>query len=432
MSLELMSLILVGGLLFLLAIGLEIFAAMGIMASLGLLLFVGQPLGQFAFTSWSYMNSFTLTCMPLFIFMGAIFQYTGVITPLFVGANKWLGGLPGGLACSVLGANAIFGAMSGSSVAAAATFGKIAFPEMERLGYDPGLALGTIVVGGTLSVLIPPSIILVVYGVWQEVSIAQLFAAGMIPGIILALLLMLTIIVLVKLNPRLAPEPPKSTWREKLRAVIEIGPFVAIIVIVLGVIFAGIMTPTEAAAMGAFASIVLALAYRRMTFIALKESMLTAIKVTAMVAVIVVSAKVLCQVFQYIGLTAAIAEFMFQLPFRKYGIMAVLCVMYLILGCFFDSFSMMLLTLPFVTPIIIGLGFDLIWFGVVYVVLAEIGLVTPPFGLNLFVIRSVVPQHDIMVVARGALPFLVPTLLMIALLITFPQLALWLPRLLYR
>lgn len=431
MSLGLMSLILVGGLLFLLAIGLEIYVAMGIIASLGLLLFVGQPLQQFAFTAWSSMNSFTLTCMPLFIFMGAIFQYTGVVRPLFLSTSKWLARLPGGLFVSVLGANALFGAMSGSSVAAAATFGKIVFPDMERLGYNPRMSLGAIAMGGTLSVLIPPSIIFVLYGVWQEVSIARLFAAGMIPGIILAALLMLTIIVLVKLNPRLAPEPPKSTWGEKLHALIDILPFLAVILVVLGVIFMGIMTPTEAAAMGAFASIVLALAYRRMTFIALKESMLTAVKVTSMLAVIMMSAQVLAQVFQYVGLTAAMAEFMYQLPFGKYGIMAVLCVMYLILGMFFDSFSMMLLTLPFVTPIIIGLGFDLIWFGVLYVVLAEIGLVTPPFGLNLFVLKSVVPQYDIMVIARGALPFLVPILLVIALLIAFPQLALWLPSVLY-
>lgn len=431
MSLELMSLILIGGLVLLLAFGVEIAVAMGIMASIGLLFFAGQPLRQFAFTGFEWMNSFTLTAVPLFIFMGAIFHNTGIIVPLFRGANKWLGGLPGGMACSVMGANAIFGAMSGSSIAATATFGKIAFPQMEELGCNPRLALGTIAMGGTLSVLIPPSVILVLYGIWQEVSIARLFAAGMIPGILLASLLMLTVVVLVKYNPSLAPKPPKSTWREKLHALKEVGPFVGVIVTVLGVIFAGIMTPTEAAALGAFVSIVLSLAYRKMTFIALKESMLTAVKVTAMIGVILVSAKILGQVFQYIGLIAAVEEFMFQLPFGKYGIMAVLCVMYLILGMFFESFCMMVLTLPFVTPIVTELGFNLIWFGILFVVLTEIGLVTPPFGLNLFVLRSVVPQYDMMVIARGALPFLVPTLLMVALLIAFPQLALWLPRVLY-
>ncbi len=431
MSLELMSLILIGGLLILLAFGVEISIAMGIMGALGLLLFVGQPANLFSFTAFNSINSFTLTAVPLFVFMGAIFGNTGIIRTLFDGANKLVGFLPGGIASSVLGANAIFGAIAGSSIAAAATFGKIAYPEMEKLGYEPKLALGSIAVGGTLSVLIPPSIILIVYGGWQEVSVARLFAGGMIPGIILASLLILTVVVQVKLNPSLAPSPPKITWRERLSAVKDITPFAIVIILVMGVIFGGIMTPTEAASLGAFLSIVLALAYRKMTFTAFKESMWTAVKITAMIAFVMFTARVLGQVFQYIGLTNAFSAFMLNLPFGRYGIFAVICIMYLILGMFFDSFSMLLLTLPFVSPLIWDLGFDSIWFGVVYVVLAEIGLVTPPFGLNLFVLHSVVPKHDVITIALGALPFLIPMLLVIVLLTAFPQLVLWLPGVLY-
>ncbi len=431
MSLGLMSLILIGGLILLLAIGMEIAIAIGIMATLGLVLFVDQPLSQFAFSAFGIMNSFILTAIPLFIFMGTILANTGVIRGLFSGADKWLGNLPGGVACSVIGANAIFGAMSGSSLAATATFGKIAYPDMEKLGYNPRLALGSIVVGGTLSVLIPPSFVLIVYGGWQDVSVPRLFAGGLIPGIILALLLMLTVMVLVKLNPGLAPKPPKFTWGERLSAIKGVLPFVAVIVLVLGVIFGGIMTPTESAAMGAFLSIVLAVGYRKMSFTALKESMWTSIKITARIAFLLFTARVLGQVFQYIGLTGVFQSFMLELPLGKYGIFAIICIMYLILGMFLDTLSILVLTLPFVGPLISGLGFSPVWFGIVFVVLAEIGLVTPPFGLNLFVLQGAVPKHDVMTIALGALPFLIPLLLMIVILTVFPELVLWLPGIMF-
>ena len=431
MSPELAAVVLIGGLILLLAFGAEIAVAMGIMAAIGLLFVVEQPLRQFGFTAFEFMNSFTLSAVPLFVFMGALFSNTGIIASLFRGADKLLGSLPGSVACSVLGANAIFGAISGSSLAACATFGKIAFPDMERLGYNPGLALGSIAIGGTLSVLIPPSIILIAYGGWEELSVARLFAGGMIPGFLLASLLMLTVIVQVKLNPSLAPKPPKYTWRERFSAIGDIAPFLAVIVLVLGTIFGGIVTPTESASLGAFLSVVLALMYRKMTLVAFKESMWTAVKIMSMIAFISITAKVLSIVFQYIGVTDAFGVFMLNLPFGRYGIFAVICVMYLVLGMFFDSFAMLFLTLPFVSPLIIQLGFDPIWFGVVYVVLAEIGLVAPPFGLNLFVLHGVVPKHGVMTIAIGALPFLIPALLVVVLLTVFPQLVLWLPSVLY-
>ena len=198
MSLGFMSLVLLVGLVIILAAGIEIFVAMGFMASIGLWFFVGDTFQQFANSGWALVNSFTMTCVPFFIFMGSIFSQTRVVEGLFLAADKWIGSVPGGLACSVLGANSVFGAMSGSSVAATATFGKIAYPQMEKMGYDARLGLGSIAIGGSLSVLIPPSIILVVYGGWQELSVARLFAGGMIPGFMLATLLMLTIIIRVK------------------------------------------------------------------------------------------------------------------------------------------------------------------------------------------------------------------------------------------
>ncbi len=432
MSLELMSLILIGSLLILLFMGVEIAVGIGIVASLGLLFFVGQPLQQFSFTAWETMNSFTLTSVPLFIFMGAVLANTGIIRVLFTAADKLIGFLPGGIASSVIGANAVFGAMSGSTIAAAATFGQIAFPEMERLNYNPRLALGSIAVGGTLSTLIPPSVMLIIYGGLVLVPVPRLFAAGIIPGIILTLLLILTVVVQVKLNPSLTPtKPPKYNWKERLTAAKDLIPFLALVILTLGAIFAGIMTPTEAASLGAFLSIVLALGYRKMSFSALKESMWTAVKITSMIAFLMVTARVLGMVFQYIGLTQAFSDGMLGLALGRYVTFAIVCVMYLILGMFFDGISMMVLTFPFVVPLVEGLGFSLLWFGIVFVILIEIAVVTPPFGLNLFALHGVVPQHDIMTIALGSLPFLVPTLLLIVLLTAFPKIVLWLPGILY-
>jgi len=427
-----MSLVLLGGLLFLLAFGVEIAPAMGIMAGLGLLLFVNQPLDYFARAAFEIMNSFTFTAIPLFVFMGAIYANTGTMGSLFRGAEKIFGNLPGSLVSAVIVANAIFGAISGSSLAAVATFGKICFPEMEKAGYDTKLSLGAIAISGTLSVLIPPSLIMIVYGGWQDVSVARLFAGGVIPGIILTILFIITATILVIRNPNLAPKTTKFTLREKVTAFWDLMPFLGVIALVLGTIFGGIMTPTEAASLGALLSIVVALFYRKMSFLALKESMWTAVTVTAMIAFLLFTARMLGQVFQYIGLTEAVSQFMMGLPLSKYTLFAVICIMYIILGCFFDALSMLVLTLPFVTPMIKNLGFDFIWFGVTYVVLAEIGLVTPPFGLNLFVLKGFVPKYEITYIFMGTIPFLIPTVILIILLVIFPELALWFPSVLYR
>lgn len=431
MDLQVKSFILLGGLTLLLALGIEIGPAMGIVAGLGLIFFVHQPLDYFARCAFDTMNSFTFTAIPLFVFMGTIYAQTGIVKDLFRGAEKILGNIPGSLASAMIVANAVFGAISGSSLAAAATFGKICFPEMEKAGYDPKMSLGAIAISGTLSVLIPPSLIMIIYGGWQDVSVARLFAGGIIPGIILTAFFILTVTVLVTLNPKLAPKTEGSSFKEKIQATLKLLPFMIVIFLVLGTIFGGIMTPTEAASLGAFLSIVLSLIYRQMSWRALQESMLTAVNISAMIAFVLFTARMLGQVFQYIGLTEAFANFMTALPLGKYTIFALICVMYLILGCFFDAISMLVLTLPFVAPLIKNLGFDFIWFGVTYVVLAEIGLVTPPFGLNLFVLKGVVPKYEITYIFAGTIPFLIPAGILIILLTIFPELVLWLPTLLY-
>lgn len=431
MSLELMSLILIGGLIILLALGVEVFAAVGLMAAIGLVFFVGQSVEQFAFTAFDSMNSWVLTALPIFIFMGSIFSTAGIVRSLFVAADKWFGILPGGLVCSVIGVNGVFGAMSGSCVAATATFGKFTYPELESLGYNPRLALGALAAGGLLSAAIPPSLTLIVYGGWADVSVPRLFAAVLIPGIMLMLLFMLTVMVRVKLNPSLVPKSPKYTWREKLIAARDLLPWLGVIVLVLGTIFGGVMTATEAAAMGAFLSIVLAAGYRKMSFAVLKESMRTAVRITAMYAFIMFAASVLGMIFIHIGVADSFSTFLLNLPFGKYGIIAVIALLYIIGGMFIDDWALLLLTIPIVLPVVTKLGYSPVWFGVFFVIVGESGLITPPFGLNLFVLKNIVPEQDIMNIALGALPFMIPILIMAVLVVAFPQLALWLPGVLY-
>lgn len=428
---ELITILLISGLLFLLALGVEIAVAMGVIASISLLFFLDKPLIQIAWSAWESLNSFTLLAMPLFIFMGSVFSGSGAVRALFEAMDKWVGFLPGGLASVVIAANAVFGAISGSSVAAAATFSLIAYPEMEKRGYDPQLAIGSIAVGGTLSVLVPPSLILIVYGSWENQSVARLFAAAMIPGIILALLLLLTVFIWVKLKPNMAPRPPGVPWKEKFLAIKQLLPWIGVVVTVLGSIFGGLMTPTEAAALGAVLSLIIAWGYRSLSYKILRDSFLTAVRVTAMIGFIIFAARLLSFTFQDLGVTEKISSYILSLHLGKYGIMAFFVILYLVLGMFFDSLAMMLLTLPFVMPVLNNLGFDPIWWGVTFVILAEIGLVTPPFGLNLFTIHGVLPQFSVMFIARSSLPLLGTMILMVWILIFFPKLALWLPKILY-
>lgn len=423
--------VLIGGLFILLAIGLEIGWAIGIIAAVGLVLFVNQPIGQIARTSWSSLNSFSLIAVPLFVLMGSILANTGVSEYLFSSLEKWVGFLPGGLTVTTIAGNAVFGAMCGSSLAATATFGKVAFPAMEKRHYDPGLALGSIAVGAILSPLIPPSILMIIYGSWHRMSIVRLFAAGIIPGLMLTVLFIITIAVRVKINPSLAPPPVKYSWREKIIGLKGVLPFVVVIGVVLWVIFGGIMTPSEAAAMGAFLSIVLSLAYRRLTLKVLKMSLFDAVKVTSFALFIMAMATALSHVFNSAGIVVGVKEFVLALPIGTYGTLVLFYVMYLIMGMFFDSWSMLFITFPFVMPIILALNIDPIWWGVIYMMAGEQSLVTPPFGMGLFVLHNVVPQHPIGTIVRGSLPFLIPVYLNILILMVFPEIVLWLPNVLF-
>jgi tripartite ATP-independent transporter DctM subunit len=424
------AIVLIIGLFVLLLMGLEIAWSVGITALIGLIWYVHQPVSQIAETAWNSLDSFTLTAMPLFIFMGAILGNTRVNERLFNAVDKWIGHLPGGLAISVIGGNGVFGAMCGSTMAATATFGKIAFPVMEERGYSPRLALGCIAIGEILAPLIPPSIILIIYGAWQGISIVDLLAAGLFPGIMVMIVLMITVAIMVRINPALVPQPSRHTWKERGIAALEVIPFAVVIVGVLGSIFGGLMTPTEAAALGAFLSLLLTLAYRQLTFKILISSLLETVKVTSFSLFIMAMASLISHVFNAAGIIPLVKDFVIALPIGKYGILLLFFVMYFFMGMFFDSWSMLFLTFPFVMPIMTSLGFNLTWWGVVYVLAGGQAAITPPFGLSLFVLHSVVPWHPIKTIVRGALPFLIPLYFCILILILFPQIALWLPSML--
>lgn len=425
MEFWLMLLAVIGLLFLLLALGVEIGIALAATGLLGLI-FIGRSLFDVSLFSWQMSNSFILCALPLFIFLGNVFLYSGVTGYLYDGVIKWLGWLPAGLGCSVIGSCAVFAAISGSSPATAATIGTIALPYMRKDGYNDKLSCGILAAGGTLGILIPPSITMVIYGAWQGVSVIELFAGGIIPGIILASLFIIGLILVVTWRPSLAPGRVAASWKDRLFALAKIAPWLLLIFLILGGIFAGIMTPTEAAGVGALLSILFSLAYRRLNFNVIKRSAIDTLKITSMILLIICMARVVAFFVHWQGLGQILASTLLGLEVSKYLIISMIFFTYLVLGCFFETASMVVLTMPFYTPILEQLGFDFVWFGVALVILMEAGMITPPVGLNLYVIQGIA-KKDIMVVALGAAPFLIPMLITVAIITAFPQLVLWLP-----
>jgi tripartite ATP-independent transporter DctM subunit len=381
--------------------------------------------------AWDLSNSFILTAVPLFIFMGEVFDKTGISRRLFWAVDRWLSFLPGGIACTVIGACSIFAAISGSSVAAAATMGTIAIPSMRERKYNMNLTFGVIAAGGTLGILIPPSVIMIIYGAFQGLSVGRLFAAGVVPGIILASLFLLSVILGVKFRPQWAPKPESYTWRQRLSSLRDFVPSFLLIFIILGGVFAGVMTPTEAAAVGCVAALSLGLIYKQLNWKILGTSIEGAVRVMAMIMLVVVCAKALAFLMNYLQAGEMLSGFILGAGLGKYGTLALIFLMYIILGMFFEGVSMMVLTLPFVMPIITGLGLSPYWFNVPLVLMVEASLITPPVGLNLYVLQGIAPEYDVLDVAKGALPFLLPIILVVSLVSVFPDLALWLPEVIY-
>jgi len=416
-------------LFFFIALGLPIGVAMGAVAVAGLALVTNveaafSRLGQTAFTMTA---NYITVVIPLFVFMGELAYVSGLTREAYSATYKWLGRLPGGLAMATIGGCAGFAAVCGSSEATALTMGSFALPEMRQHNYDPRLAIGSIAAGGTLGILIPPSLAFVVYGLLTEQSIGKLFLAGFFPGILLASLFMITIYVLAKRNPLMGPAGHKTSWREKLTSIKDIWGVLILFLVVMGGIYGGILTPTEAAAAGAFSAFLIALLRRRVTIHNLITSFMNTLMVTGFVFIIIIGAVLFGYFMAASGVSTALADFVSSLPVSPLGILIAILLLYVILGSLMDAFAMVLITMPILFPVILSLGFDPIWFGVLVVIMMEMGMITPPIGMNVFVIKGIARDVPMYAIFQGAWPFVLAMGICVAIIVAFPQIALFLP-----
>ena len=401
-------------------------AAVGFVGN-GLMIGWPQTVVQTELVAWEVGTDFLFIAAPLFLFMGQLVFHTGIATDLFDAVYKWFGRLPGGLAVTSTIASAGFGAVTGSSVAAVATMASMVMPEMRRYKYDLSLATGSLASAGTLAILIPPSIPLVFIGVWTETSIGKLFVAGIVPGVLMAAVYALWIVIRCSLSPELGPRGPAFSWPERFKSLSKLLPTAVIFGIVLGGIYMGVFTPTEASAIGSIGVIGVAATMRRLTRQAMKDSLHQAAILSAMIYVMFLGGTLIGKFLVQTEVTSALIAFVGQLHVSRYAVIALFVVLYLILGAVLDTFGMIILTLPFVFPVTLALGFDRIWFGVFLTIMIELALITPPVGLNVYVMKRFAPEVPLMDVFRGAAPFVVLTLLVVVLITVFPQIVLWLP-----
>ena len=422
------TLLLLAPLIILLLLGQHIAFALLLSAFLGYYFLLGGPLPRtIGITSFNLTYNFVLTAIPLFIFMGEIILRTGFSGRLYRGLSRWFQLLPGGLLHSNIAACGLFSAVSGSSVATAAAIGTVALPELEKRKYDGKLATGSLAAGGTLGPLIPPSIAFIIYGVITETSIVRLFMAGVFPGLLLAGLFMAYIGMRVVINPSLVPKDEPVSWSQRLRGTIEVVPIVCLMLIVLGGIYAGVMTPTEAAAVGAFGALLMAAAFRTLSWSVLRDALIETARSTAFIMFIIVGAMLLGVVLANLRIPGALADMVLAAPLTPLMVMLLIYAIYFVMGIFFDGISMMIITLPVIFPVVVALGYDPVWFGVAFVIIMEVGLLTPPVGLNLYVIHGIAKHRPFSEVAIGSAPFFVAMLVSLAIVHAIPALSLWLP-----
>ena len=380
---------------------------------------------------WQSSTEYLLIAIPMFVLLGEILLRAGIAERVYGAVVQWISWLPGGLMHANIVSCAMFAATSGSSVATAATVGTVALPEIERRGYDERLFLGTLAAGGTLGILIPPSINMIIYGLLTNTSVPQLYLAGFIPGFLLAGLFMLLVVIRCIANPAAAGVRVETSWATRIRTLPDLLPPVGIFLVVVGSIYAGIATPTEAASLGVVAALLLAAAHRRLSIPMLQRAIEGTMRTTATIMLIILAATFLNFVLAAIGLTQQLTAFIQGLGLGPVGTMLAIIVFYVILGCFMETLSMLITTTPLIAPIVIALGYDPIWFGIILVVLMETALITPPVGLNLYVVQGIRrrgPMNDVII---GSLPFVLMMFVLIALLMLFPGIAMWLPRQFY-
>lgn len=422
------SILLVATVLFLLLLGVRVALALGLTGLLGLYFLLPQPqLSLLAERSWNSINSFTLTAVPMFVLMGALLLKSGVTTRMFDALVRWFGRIPGGIAYAGAGASTLFAAVSGSSLATAATLGTVACPEMVKRGYSTRLTYGVVAAGATLGILIPPSIAMIIYGTTVGAPITVLFIAGIVPGLLLTLAFMAGVFVWSVAVPGAAPAGEAYSWGEKGRALLGTLPFVFVIAAVLGSLYAGIATPTEAGAVGALAALVLCIQRGVLSWGMLHEVALDTVRVTAFLLMIVVGASILSWVFDYLRLPRTMVEAVEAASLAPWMVMAMIGLIYIVLGMFIDPISMMLMTLPVTFPLVTAMGFDAVWFGIALVLMIEVGLITPPVGIVLFVLRGLSDGVPLKEIVYGVLPFVAIILAFVVLIYLFPGIVSWLP-----
>lgn len=395
-------------------------------------------LAMFKSLSYSTFSSYSLSVVPLFLLMGQFASLGGISKQLFDAAASWLGHRKGGVAMAAIGACAGFGAICGSSLATAATMGKIALPELRKHGYSGALATGTLAAGGTLGILIPPSVILVIFAILTEINIAKLFVAAMVPGILAAVGYIIAIAIAVRIRPSLAGQPyPRVPYFERLRLLASIWPVLLIFFLVIGGIYFGWFTPTEAAAIGAAGTAIIAIARRSLTGPAFLDAMLQTAKSTAMIFLIILGAAALNNFLALSQLPQAAVSFVVEQGLDPWTVLILMLVFYLVLGCFMDSLSMILLTIPIFYPIVTALDFGLppaefgLWFGILVLIVVEVGLITPPVGMNLFVINSMSKGTTLGQTYTGVVPFIISDFVRTVILVAFPAISLFLVNWLY-
>ena len=420
--------LLIAALFLLLGSGVWIGLTLTGVAWIGIQLFSSRPAGDaMAVTIWGSASSWTLTALPLFVWMGEILFRTKLSESMFRGLAPWVTWLPGRLLHTNVIGCAIFAAVSGSSAATCATIGKMTLPELGKRGYPEDITIGSLAGAGTLGLLIPPSIIMIVYGVAADVSIAKLFIAGVLPGILLAALFSGYLIVWALMNPGKVPRPDRVlSFSEKLHESRHLIPVVLLIAAVLGSIYSGVATATEAAAVGVVGSLLLSLVQRSLSWDTFKTSLLGATRLYCMIALILAGAAFLTLAMGYIGLPRHLAEFIGGLGLSPFMLMVALAVFYVVLGCFLDGISMVVLTMGVILPTVQAAGFDLIWFGIFIVIVVEMAQITPPVGFNLFVLQGMT-KKDIAYIARVTMPFFLLMCAMVLLLWFFPGIATWMP-----
>jgi len=428
MSPEIVGIIGLAVLLILLFSGMWIGAAMAMVGFFGYAYIVGiQPafgmVSQIPFTTMAW---YPLTCVPLFVFMGIVIFHAGVGKDLYKTAYTLVGQLRGGLAMATVIACALFAAITGVSSPALATLGKVAVPEMKKYKYDQKLALGSLVCAGTMAFLIPPSVAFIIYGILTETSIARLFMAGFLPGLLLTALFVATITIITARNPKAGPAGPKTSFKEKIVSLKLTWPMVLLFILVLGGIYLGVFTPTEAGAIGAFGALVIGIAMGRLNFKKFLAALLEGGQTTAFIMLLIIGAYLLMKFLAVSKLTILLGSTVANLPLPPMAIFAAIAILYIILGMFLDIVSAVILTIPVLFPVVIAVGFDPIWYGVMIVILIEMGLVTPPVGMDAFILSGVT-GIPLVTIFRGAVPFLVAVIVCLIILAIFPQIALFLP-----